>query len=314
MVAAVARRVAGAAVVLLAVSALLFAAVDLLPGDVATHVLGQSATPERVAALREQLDLGDPAPLRYLRWLGDLLTGDLGTTATSGRTVADVVGDRLANTALLGGLAFLAMAVTAVGLGTAAGRRAGSAADTALSAAAVVAVSLPEFVVAGLLVAGVALGLGWFPAVSLVPAGTTPLDRPEILVLPVLALAVVGGAFGARLVRAVVADAARSPHVEAARLAGLPERVVVRRHLLPPAAGPIAQVLAFMVPYLVGGTVVVERVFSYPGLGSLLVEQVRARDAPVVLAVGLVIAAAVVVAFAIADLVSAWTTGRTEAW
>ncbi len=308
------RRLAVAALTLTAVSALLFAAVELLPGDVATHILGPHATPERVATLRAQLDLDSPAPLRYGRWLAGVATGDLGSAAVTGRAVTDVIGDRLANTAVLAGAAFVAIAVIAIGLGTAAGRRTGSPADSGISTVTLVALSTPEFVVAGLLVAGVAFGLGWFPAVSLVPVGTTPLSRPAILVLPVATLTIVGGAFATRLVRAVVAGAAARPHVEAARLAGLPEGQVLRRHLLPTAAAPIAQVLAFMVPYLLGGAVVVERVFSYPGLGSLLVEQVAARDASVVLAIGLLLATAVTVAFALADAVAAAQPARTEAW
>lgn len=302
------RRLAGAAVVLVVVSAVLFAAVELLPGDVATQILGQNATPERVAALRDELSLDEPAPVRYARWLGGVVRGDLGEAATSDRSVRETIGARLANTAILAGLAFATLAVGAVGLGVLAGRRVGGRLDVGVSTAALAAVSLPEFVVAGLLVSGVALGLGWLPAVSLVPIGGTPLDRPEILVLPVVSLAVVGGAFGARLIRAVVADAGHLPHIEAARLAGLSEAKVVWRHLLPAAAGPVAQVLAFMVPYLVGGTVVVERVFSYPGVGMLLVEQVGQRDAPVVEAIGLLLAAAVVAGFLVADLVGVLTS------
>lgn len=298
-----AGRVAGAVVLLLVVSVLLFAAVELLPGDVATQILGANATPDRVATLRGELSLDEPAHVRYGRWLGGVLRGDLGQAATTDRSVAATIGDRLANTAVLAGLAIVAIAVVAVGAGVVTGRRDGGPVDVSVSMTTLIAVSLPEFVVAGLLVAGVAFGLGWFPAVSLIPADGTALDRPEILVLPVVSLAIVGGAFGARLIRAVVADASRLPHVEAARLAGLPERRVLWRHLLPSAAGPIAQVLAFMVPYLIGGTVVVERVFSYPGLGTLLVEQVRQRDAPVVEAIGLLLAFAVVVGFLLADLV-----------
>lgn len=296
-------RLTSAAALLLVVSALLFAAVEVLPGDVATAILGQDATPERLTTLRQELSLDEPAPVRFGSWLAGLARGDLGEAATTDRSVAETIGDRAVNTAVLAGAAFAVVAVIALGLGVGAGRREGSAADTGISATALAVVSLPEFVVAGVLVAGVALRLGWLPAVSLVPAGGTPLDRPEILVLPVVSLALVGGAFGARLIRAVVADVCRSPHVEAARLAGLRERAVLTHHILPPAAGPIAQVLAFVVPYLIGGTVVVEQVLSYPGLGTLLVEQVNQRDAPVVEAIGLLLAAAVVAAFAVADLV-----------
>lgn len=302
---AVARPLLTGVALLLAVSALLFTGVEVLPGDVATQVLGQNATPERVEVLRRQLSLDDPAPVRWARWVGGALTGDLGESATTGRSVSALIGPYARNTAVLAGLAACGVVVLALGLGVLAGRQEGGPVDTTLSAAALVTVSVPDFVLAGLLVAGPALALGWLPAVSLVPADGSPLDRPEILVLPVLSVTVVGGAFAARLVRAVVVDAYRAPHVEAVRLAGVPERQVLTRHVLPSVVGPLAQVLAFTVPYLVGGTVVVERVFSYPGLGSLLVEQVAQRDAPVVEAVGLLLAGVVVLAFVLADLVTA---------
>jgi peptide/nickel transport system permease protein len=290
---------------LLIVSVLLFTGVEVLPGDVATQILGQNATPERVELLRQQLSLDDPAPLRWARWVGGVLSGDLGESATTGSSVSALLVPAARNTAVLAGFAFFGVVLLALGLGVLAGRQEGRPGDAALSTAALVAVSVPEFVLAGLLVTGPALAWRWLPAVSLVPSGGSPLDRPEILVLPVLSIAVVGGAFAARLVRAVVADAYRAPHVEAVRLAGVSERRVLTRHVLPSVVGPLAQVLAFTVPYLVGGTVVVERLFSYPGLGSLLVQQVAQRDAPVVEAVGLTLAGVVVLAFVLADLVSA---------
>lgn len=301
---------------MLAVSALLFTGVEVLPGDVANQVLGQHATAERVAALRQELSLDDPAPLRWARWVGGLLTGNLGESLTTGRPVSALIGPHARNTAVLAALAFCGVVVLALGVGVLAGRQEGRPADSALSAAALTAVSVPGFVLAGLFVAGPALALGWFPALSLVPSGGSPLDRPEILVLPALSVAVVGGAFAARLVRAVVAvvaDAYRGPHVEAARLAGVPERRVLTRHVLPSVTGSLAQVLAFTVPYLVGGTVVVERVFSYPGLGSLLVLQVAQRDAPVVEAVGLLLAGVVVLAFVLADAVTAMSAPERRA-
>lgn len=310
LVAAVGRRLVGAVAMLAVVSALLFAAVELLPGDLATQILGPNATAEKVVALRADLDLDDPAPVRYARWLGGVVRGDLGQAAITERSVADTVSGRLGNSAVLAGVAFLAASAMAIMAGVLAGRRPGSRVDDGISLGALVSVSLPEFVVAGLLISVFAFGLGWLPAVSLLPAGVSPLDRPVLLVLPAVSLALVGGAFGARLIRSAVADAGRLPHVEAARLAGIREWQVLRHHVLPGVAGPIAQVLAFLVPYMVGGTVVVERVFSFPGIGSLLVEQVVLRDAPVVEAIGLVLAAAVITAFLTADLVAALADPR----
>lgn len=250
-----------------------------------------------------QLSLDESPPVRYGRWLADIVRGDPGDAATTRRSVASTIGDRAVNSAVLASVAFAFIVVVAGGLGTVAALRPNGRLDAVVSIGALVAVSVPEFVLAGLLVAIVALGFGWLPAVSFVPTGGTPFDRVEILVLPVVTLVIFGGAFGARLVRAAVIDAADQPHVEAARLAGLSPLQVLRRHLLPSAGGPIAQVLAFMVPYLIGGTIVVERVFSYPGIGTLLVEQLGQRDAPVVEAIGLSMAVVVIAAFTLADLV-----------
>ncbi len=172
---------------------------------------------------------------------------------------------------------------------------------TATSATAAV----PDFVLGGLMIAAFATWLDLFPAVSLVPVGSSPLDEPAILVLPAATLAVVGGSFGARLIRAVVADAVATPHVDAAIVAGLPERRVIVRHLLPTVIAPVAQVLASLVPYAVGGAIVVERLFGYPGIGSALVDQLAARDVTVVEAIGLLLTAVVLVALLLADIVGA---------
>ena len=199
--------------------------------------------------------------------------------------------------------AFVAIAVVALGLAALSGVRDGTRTSNLISAASLSAVSVPEFIIAGILISIVGLELGWLPAVSLVPSEGTPFSRPEILVLPVISLSIVGGAYGARLIRAAVADAARMPHVQAARLAGLTESRVLLRHLLPSAIPPTVQVLAFMVPFLVGGAVVVERIFAFPGLGSQLVDRIALRDAPVIEAIGLIQAASVIVAFQIADVI-----------
>lgn len=299
----VAMRMASAIATLFVVSVILFAAVDLLPGDPAQQILGVNATPERIEEVRRQLNLDDPAPVRYGRWMWGLLQGDLGESVRTGGPVEQIVGRPALNTAILVVVGFGAIVAVALVLSALSGIREGSRLSNVVSLGALGALSVPEFIVAGILIAVVGLELGWLPAVSLVPIGGTPLDRPVILVLPVISLAIVGGAFGARLIRAAVADAARMPHVEAARLSGVPEGRVILRHILPAAIPPTAQVLAFLVPFLVGGAVVIERIFAYPGLGSLLVDRVSLRDAPVIEAVGLLQAAAVILAFQAADVV-----------
>ncbi|MFV0526501.1 MAG: ABC transporter permease [Acidimicrobiales bacterium] len=303
MLRAVGTRLLVALGMTLAVSALLFATVELLPGDAAVAILGANATPERVEALQTELRLDDPAVVRYLRWIGGIVTGDLGNSIVSGRPAWSVIATPARNSLVLGTGAVLAMAITALGVGVSAGRRPGAGVDRALSAAASLTASTPDFVIGTVLIIVAASWLEVLPAVSLVKVGEAPWEDPAILVLPILTLALVGGGYGARLIRAIVADAAGSPHVEAAELAGVEPRRVVTRHLLPSVFGPIAQVLASLVPYALGGTIVVERLFGYPGLGSLFTSQLAARDVVIVEAVGLLVAVVAIAALLVADTV-----------
>ena len=296
-------RLASLVATLLAVSIILFAAIEWLPGDPAQQILGINATPERLDVLREQLNLNDSVPVRYGHWLWSTLQGDLGESVRTNQSVEAIIARPALNTAMLGLVAFAAITALALCLAALGGMRDGSKTSTVVSVTTLSAVSVPEFIIAGILISVVGLELGWLPAVSLVPSEGTPFSRPEILVLPVMSLSIVGGAYGARLIRAAVADAARMPHVQAARLAGLTESRVLFRHLLPTAVPTSVQVLAFMVPFLVGGAVVVERIFAFPGLGSQLVDRIALRDAPVIEAIGLIQAATVVVGFQIADVV-----------
>lgn len=295
-------RLLAATATLAVMSALLFAAVEVLPGDAARQSLGPTATPAQVAIRRAQLGLDRPAMERYLDWLGGFARGDFGTSLASQAPVRTIIGDPLVNTLVLTAITLLVITALTLLAGLAAGSRPGAPRDGAVSGASLLLVSLPEFVVAGLLVSIFSWRLHWLPAVSLTPAGSV-LDRPSILVLPALSIVLVAGAFAVRLTRAAVADVARLAHVDAARLQGVPEHRVLLRHVLPSALGPVAQVLAFVVPYLIGGTVVVERFFDYPGLGKLLADSVSARDFPVVESIGLLLAVAVVAGLLVADLV-----------
>src|SRR5215470_17212083 len=280
-------RLAAAAGTLIAVSVVLFAGSEVVPGDAASASLGVNSTPAEVAAVRADWGLDRPLPQRYAGWAVGALHGDLGRSLISHSPVSALVAGPLADSALLVGLAGVATVALALLLGLAAGLRPGSRLDRAVSATAVLTVSIPSFVLAGLLVLAFSSTLGLLPAVSLVPLGGTPLDRPQVLVLPVLSLVLFGTAWASRLVRGCVVDANAAANVEAARLAGLPERTVLRRHLLPAIAPPCAQAFGWLVAGLFGGTAVVERVFDYPGLSGVLVDAVRHHDAPVLEGVGL---------------------------
>ncbi len=306
------RAVATLAVALL-VSMVLFAAVELLPGDAATTILGQNATPERVDALRADLRLDEGVVSRYSSWIGGVVQGDLGTSVVSQRPVWSVIETPARNSLILGAVAFSWMALVAVGLGVLGGRNPGGRADRLTTTATSTVASVPDFVMGGLLIVVFATWIDLFPSVSLVPVGESPLDDPIILVLPAATLALVGGSFGARLIRAVVADAAVTPHVDAAVLAGLPEHRVILRHLLPTVVAPVAQVLASLVPYAVGGAIVVERLFGYPGVGAALVDQLAARDVTVVEAIGLLLTGVVLAALYLADVVGAAADPRRRA-
>lgn len=288
----------------LVVSLLLFLGLNLLPGDAASQSQGLTGTAQSVATQRSAWGLDRPVLERYLDWLGGVLTGDLGTTLRTGRPVAQMMAGPLERSAVLAGLALVTSLVLGVGAGLVAGLRADRPADRIVSVLALAAVCTPEFVVAVALVTLFAATLHLLPAVSLIPVGGTLADRPEILVLPVLTLTTVAGAALARLVRPTVRAQAAAAHVEAARLAGLPGRRVLTRHLLPGAIGPIAVLAAMLVPYLLGGAVVVETVFGFPGLGSLLVDAVTAREPALVMAVGMVLVLITMLAFAAAELVA----------
>ena len=288
---------------LLVISVLIFAATDILPGDAASQRLGEYFTPQRYAALRKTLGLDVPAPVRYLHWLAGMLHGDLGSSEITSRPVTSIIGGRLTSSMTLAGLSFAAIVVVSLTLGLVSGSKAGGRSDGAISVGTLIALSLPEFILAAVLIVTFASWLMVFPPISLVPAGGTPLDAPIILVLPVLTLTVAGASYSTRLVRAAVADASQLPHVEAARLAGLSRTRVLLRHLLPSALGPIVQVFASSAAFLVGGTIIVEQVFNYPGLGEGLVEAINNRDVIVVQGIAMLIAVAVVGSFLVADLI-----------
>lgn len=284
------------------VSVAVFAATEVLPGDAAAVVAGPDATPEQRERVRERLGLDRPATERYVTWLGGALRGDLGTAFVGGRPVAEVIGDRLGNSAVLGGLALVIAVPIGVAVGAIAGAMAGRRTDRAVSTGALVLVGVPEFISAGVLLVVLASWLGWFPAVSLVPLGGGPLDAPSILVLPAVSMALAPAAFAARLTRATVADTVRAPFVETARLNGVVGPRLFARHVVPNSLGPVVQVFGLAVGSLIGGAVVVESLFAYPGIGSELRTAVLTRDLPLVQGIALVLAAITLAALLVADV------------
>ena len=285
------RRLGAGVLLGAAVSVLMFAALQLLPGDSASAVLGrQSANPLALHRLEARFGLDHSALHQYLAWIGHLLSGNLGISYAAQEPVTTLLAGAFENTLILAAATLVVMIPLAVGLGTFAGVRAGRRSDAVVSGLTLGAIALPEFVTGTVLATVFAVTWKVLPAVSLVGSGTNALATPQILVLPVATLLISSTAYTVRMIRAGVADVMASDYVEAARLNGIPEPRIIRRYVLRNALVPAIQTFAMTTQYLVGGVVVVETVFQYPGIGVALVQAVSAQDIPVVLALGLLIA------------------------
>lgn len=298
------KRLAISVVILIAISLIIFFATLLLPGDPARAILGQQATPERIAALNEQMNLNAPPWERYFLWLGGVFTGDFGTSVASGEPVSALLTERVAASLVLMIAAAIIAVPLGIGLGIWAALRRSGAVDTSVTVVSLVLAALPEFVIGIALVALFATTVfPILPAVTMAPPGSNVWDFPLQLILPVLVLVLVVSPYITRMMRATILEVLDSGYVEMARLKGVPERQVILRHALPHAIGPVAQVVAIQLAWLAGGIVVVEYVFRYPGLGQALIDAVDYRDVQVVQAITLVIAAVYIVVNLLADVV-----------
>jgi peptide/nickel transport system permease protein len=299
----VVRRVLLGLLTVFLVSVIVFAATQALPSDPARAILGRSATPDALKALRHQLHLGQPVVQQYTHWLGGVLTGDLGRSLAAGQPVTTVIGKRIENSAFLMLLAALVSVPLSIALGSVAAKRRDRPFDHATSIVLLALAALPEFVVAIALVVffGTTV-LHVLPAVSLIPPQDAPWQHLKELVLPTAALVLAVCPYIARITRASMVEVLESDYVEMARLKGVAERSVLWRHALPNAIAPAIQVIALNLAYLAGGIVVVEFVFGYPGIGGAFVDAVSNRDLPVVQALALLIAVAYVLLNLLADV------------
>ncbi len=300
----VAQRFALGLLLLWAASALIFAGTQILPGDVAQSILGQSATPQSLANLREELGLNDPAMTRYFNWLWGALQGDLGTALTNGKDIADSMGYRLKNTLFLASCAAIVSVPLAIFLGLLAVRYQGRWPDKMISGVTLASISVPEFLIGYILIYFVAVKLGWFTSVAMIDDRMTFLQSLNAIALPVIVLTLVVLAHMMRMTRAAILNVMQSAYIETAELKGLNSFKVIYRHAFPNAIAPIVNVVMLNLAYLVVGVVVVEVVFVYPGMGQYLVDHVAKRDVPVVQACGLVFAAVYIGLNMIADIVS----------
>ena len=287
----------------------IFGATELLPGDLARELLGQSATEETLAALREQLGLNDPAPLRYWNWLAGVLQGDFGMSMATQKPISELVGARLGNTLFLALYAAALAVPFALLLGVLAALWRNSIFDRASNALALTAISFPEFFVAYTLILWLAQS-GLFPSMVRITGSTTTGDLLYMAFLPALTLTLVVTAHMMRMTRAAIINLLASPYIEMARLKGMSPIRVVLRHAVPNALAPIINVVALNLAYLITGVVVVEVVFVYPGLGQLMIDAVSNRDIAVVQAIALIFASAYVLLNLLADVLSTITNPR----
>ncbi|MDQ3559487.1 MAG: ABC transporter permease [Pseudomonadota bacterium] len=295
-------RVLSSLVTLVLVSLLIFSVLEILPGDVATRVLGRDATPESLATVRERLNLDDPAHLRYLTWFGNLARGDLGVSLISGRRIVDILGPRIFNTLLLSLYAFLLYIPLATLPALIQAIRRDQAVDHAFSVVTLVLLSVPDFLLATMLMIAFVVMTPLFPAMSLVDSSSTIGQYLHAMTLPAVTLAIVMAVYAVRMLRDNLIEVLDSDYIRMAELKGVPTRRVVWRHALPNALVPTLNVTALNLAYLIGGVVVVERVFSYPGFGSLLVDALQLRDLPLIEATVMIAAAVYIGANLFADI------------
>jgi peptide/nickel transport system permease protein len=295
-------RVAAGVVLLFVVSILIFAVTEILPGDAAYAILGRNGSPAALAAVSHELGLNKPATTRFVSWLSGIFQGNLGHSLTAQEPVSTLVGDRIANTAILAALALAVLVPVALLLGVVAGTRAGRAIDHAISTISLAGIALPDFVVATLLTYIFAVRAKLFPPISLIAPGSSPLSQPSLLVLPVATLVVVGLAYMVRILRASMIDVMQSEYIQMARLNGISERRVIFQYALRNALAPGVQVTALTLQWLVGGLFIVETVFNYPGIGQGMVQAIIARDVPTIQSVGLLIAAFYIAINIVADV------------
>jgi peptide/nickel transport system permease protein len=295
------------------VAVAVFLLTDVLPGDMCTAMLGRDARGERLERCRDRYDIDRPAAERFVAWAGAAARLDFGTTYRREIPVAELLAPRLRNTLLLGTSAAVVGIPLALALGVVAGVRRDGPFDLVASGLSLIAMTLPEFVTATLLVFVFSIVLGWFPAVTVAPVDAPLVEFLPAIVLPTVVLAFVMVAHILRLVRTNVIDALRSDYARAAELRGVPPGRVVLRHALPNALLPTINVVALTLAWLLGGTLVVEAVFNYPGLGTLLLNAISDRDLPVVQAMALMLAALYLVINLVADLATMLLDPRLRA-
>ncbi len=304
------RRLATLVLTLLATSLVVFVVLEILPGDPAAVMLGVGAQPDTMAALRAELGLDRPAALRYLAWLGGMLTGDLGRSYTYGVPVAELVRERLVVSLPLAGLALALAALVGIPAGVVAASRRGGGTDLGVMAATQLGVAVPNFWFAILLILLFSVQLRWLPAGGFAGWGSGIWPGLRSLILPSVALALPQGAILARVTRSAVLETLGESYVRTARAKGLPWRAALWRHAVPNAMIPVVTILGLQFSFLLAGTIIIEQVFYLPGLGRLIFQAIAQRDLIVVKSLIVLLAASVVLVNFVVDLAYAWLDPR----
>jgi peptide/nickel transport system permease protein len=290
--------------VLLAVSILIFLIVNVLPGDIADLMLGEHATPEQVAVLRERLGLNEPVLSRYFIWLGNALSGDLGVSMQHNQPIAPLLAARLYNSAILGGIGLILSVPIAIGLGLIAAVNRETWIDRTISSFVVFNFALPEYVLGLMLILCFSIWWNILPGVSLIAAGSNPLDKPLALVLPVFVVTMGLITYVSQITRATMIEVLDSAYIRTARLKGMSRATVLLRHALPNVMLPVIAEVGMHLGYVIGGIVIIETMFSYAGVGQMLITSVNHRDVPTIQATVLVVACAYGIGNLLADVFS----------
>ncbi|MCF6322222.1 MAG: ABC transporter permease [Rhizobiaceae bacterium] len=289
-------------VTLWVVSVLVFVMTSMLPGDVAQIVLGQSATPESLAAYRAERGLDQPRVFQYFAWLGNMLTGDLGTSKAGGATISSLISGRLYNTMILAAIVAVIAVPLSVALGLMAAMYPGTWIDRSLTFGTLALISVPEFFIATFMVLIFAVNLGWLPAIARVAPEDTFWESARGLAMPLITLIIVVAAQMIRMTRAGILNVMNSPYIEMAILKGVRRKRIILRHAFFNTIGPIVNVIALNLAYLVSGVVIVETIFAYPGLAKLMIDGVQTRDLPLVQATAMIFCGTYVILIILADV------------
>ncbi len=304
------RRIAIGFATLIVVSIIVFLATSILPGDVAQIILGQSATPETLAALRAELGMDQPGYVRYFSWLGNMAVGDLGISKAGGATIASLIGGRMGNTMVMAGLVALISIPISIALGLWAAMHPGTWLDRIVTFGTMCTISVPEFFIATILVLILAVELHWLPSTAYLTGNESFGELLRALAMPLLTLVIVVSAQMIRMTRAGILNVMSSPYIEMAILKGVPRRRIILRHAFFNAIGPIVNVIALNLAYLVSGVVIVETIFAYPGLAKLMIDGVQTRDLPLVQACAMIFCGTYVLLILLADVASILSNPR----